>query len=120
LALLSNLKPTKNGRRIAVLGDMLELGEFGPDLHRTVSHDIERHGIDRVYVAGPLMQNLWDVLPAGKRGAYAAVSASIIGDLVAELRAGDCVMIKGSLGSKMGPIVEALKAKWPLSQREET
>lgn len=120
LALLSNLKPTKNGRRIAVLGDMLELGEFGPDLHRTLSHDIERHGIDRVYVTGPLMQNLWDVLPAEKRGAYASVSASIVGELVADLRAGDCVMIKGSLGSKMGPIVDALKAKWPLSQKEDT
>jgi UDP-N-acetylmuramoyl-tripeptide--D-alanyl-D-alanine ligase len=120
LALLSNLKPTKNGRRIAVLGDMLELGEFGPDLHRTLSHDIERHGIDRVYVAGPLMQNLWDVLPAGKQGAYAPVSAAIVSDLIGDLRAGDCVMIKGSLGSKMGPIVDALKAKWPLSQKEDT
>ena len=120
LALLSNLKPTKNGRHIAVLGDMLELGEFGPDLHRNLSHDIERHGIDRVYVAGPLMQNLWDVLPTAKRGAYAPVSASIVGDLIGELKAGDCVMIKGSLGSKMGPIVEALKAKWPISQKEDT
>jgi UDP-N-acetylmuramoyl-tripeptide--D-alanyl-D-alanine ligase len=120
LALLSNLKPTKNGRRIAVLGDMLELGDFGPDLHRTLSHDIERHGIDRVYVAGPLMQNLWDVLPAGKQGAYAPVSAAIVSDLIGDLRAGDCVMIKGSLGSKMGPIVDALKAKWPLSQKEDT
>jgi UDP-N-acetylmuramoyl-tripeptide--D-alanyl-D-alanine ligase len=120
LALLSNLKPSKNGRRIAVLGDMLELGEFGPDLHRTLSHDIERHGIDRVFVAGPLMQNLWNVLPAGKRGAYASVSESIVGDLIGDLKAGDCVMIKGSLGSKMGPVVEALKAKWPLSQKDDT
>jgi UDP-N-acetylmuramoyl-tripeptide--D-alanyl-D-alanine ligase len=120
LALLSNLRPAKNGRRIAVLGDMLELGEFGPDLHRTLSHDIERHEIDRVYVAGPLMQNLWDVLPAEKQGAYAPVSAAIVSDLMGDLRAGDCVMVKGSLGSKMGPIVEALKAKWPLSQKDDT
>lgn len=119
LALLSNLKPTKNGRRIAVLGDMLELGAFGPDLHRTLSHDIERHGIDRVYVAGPLMKHLWDVLPAAKRGAYAPLSDTIVETLINDLRAGDCVMVKGSLGSKMGPVVEALKVKWPLCQKED-
>ena len=118
LALLSNLKPAKNGRRIAVLGDMLELGEFGPDLHRTLTHDIERHGIERVYAVGPLMKYLWDVLPATKRGTYAASSSEIVGDLLSEVKAGDCVMIKGSLGSKMGPVVEALKAKWPQSQKE--
>ena len=119
LALLSNLKPYKNGRRIAVLGDMLELGEFGPDLHRTLSHDIERHGIDRVYAAGPLMNYLWDVLPSSKQGAYAPNSASLVDGLISDLKAGDCVMIKGSLGSKMGPVVEALKAKWPISQKED-
>jgi UDP-N-acetylmuramoyl-tripeptide--D-alanyl-D-alanine ligase len=119
LALLSNLKPGKSGRRIAVLGDMLELGEFGEDLHRNLSHDIERHGIDRVYAAGPLMKHLWDVLPASKRGAYAAQSSEIVDDLIHDLRPGDCVMVKGSLGSRMGPVVEALKAKWPQSQKED-
>jgi UDP-N-acetylmuramoyl-tripeptide--D-alanyl-D-alanine ligase len=119
LALLSNLKPGKSGRRIAVLGDMLELGEFGEDLHRNLSHDIERHGIDRVYAAGPLMKHLWDVLPASKRGAYAAQSSEIVDDIIHDLRPGDCVMVKGSLGSRMGPVVEALKAKWPQSQKED-
>ncbi len=119
LALLSNLKPGKSGRRIAVLGDMLELGEFGPDLHRTLSHDIERHGIDRVHAAGPLMKYLWDALPASKRGTYAVQSSAIVDELIFDLRPGDCVMIKGSLGSRMGPVVEALKAKWPQSQKED-
>jgi UDP-N-acetylmuramoyl-tripeptide--D-alanyl-D-alanine ligase len=119
LALLANLKPTKSGRRIAVLGDMLELGEFGEDLHRNLSHDIEHAGIDRVYAAGPLMKHLWDVLPKEKRGGYAPQSASLTEMLVNELRAGDCVMVKGSLGSRMGPIVEALKTKWPQSLRED-
>lgn len=119
LALLSNLKPTRSGRRIAVLGDMLELGEFGEDLHRTLSHDIQRHAIDRVFAAGPLMKHLWDVLPAEKRGGYAEQSSALIDMLIQDLRPGDCVMVKGSLGSRMGPIVEALKVKWPQSQKED-
>jgi UDP-N-acetylmuramoyl-tripeptide--D-alanyl-D-alanine ligase len=98
---------------------MLELGEFGPDLHRTLSHDIERHGIDRVHAAGPLMKYLWDALPASKRGTYAVQSSAIVDELIFDLRPGDCVMIKGSLGSRMGPVVEALKAKWPQSQKED-
>jgi UDP-N-acetylmuramoyl-tripeptide--D-alanyl-D-alanine ligase len=120
LALLSNLKPGKHGKRIAVLGDMLELGEFGPDLHRKLSHDIERYGVDSVYAVGPLMKSLWDVLPTKKRGAFAISSAEMMDVLINALRDGDCVMIKGSLGSRMGPIVEALKTKWPLSQKDET
>jgi UDP-N-acetylmuramoyl-tripeptide--D-alanyl-D-alanine ligase len=119
LALLSNLKAGKNGRRVAVLGDMLELGEFGPDLHRNLSHDIERHGIDKVHAAGPLMKHLWDALPASRRGTYAAESVALIEPLTHDLHAGDCVMVKGSLGSRMGPVVEALKAKWPQARKED-
>jgi UDP-N-acetylmuramoyl-tripeptide--D-alanyl-D-alanine ligase len=119
IALLANLKPTKHGRRIAVLGDMLELGEFGADLHRNLSHDIDRHGIDRAYVAGPLMRHLWDALPLSKRGFYAEQSFALTENLINDLHAGDCVMVKGSLGSRMGPVVEALKAKWPQSQKED-
>jgi UDP-N-acetylmuramoyl-tripeptide--D-alanyl-D-alanine ligase len=119
LALLSNLKSGRSGRRIAVLGDMLELGQFGEDLHRNLSHDIERNGIDRVYAAGPLMKHLWDVLPKEKRGGYAPQSTNLIEMLVNDLRANDCVMVKGSNGSRMSPIVEALKTKWPQSPRED-
>jgi UDP-N-acetylmuramoyl-tripeptide--D-alanyl-D-alanine ligase len=119
LALLSNLKTSRNGRRVAVLGDMLELGEFGPELHRTLAHDIERYGIDRVFACGPLMRNLWDALPNAKRGGYAEQSSGLVAELENNLRAGDCVMVKGSLGSRMGPVVEALKAKWPEKQKED-
>ncbi len=119
LALLSTLKPGKNGRRIAVLGDMLELGAFAEDLHRGLAKDMERNGIDRVHAAGPLMKHLWDALPEAKRGAHADLSSNLLDDVMSDLRAGDCVMVKGSLGSRMGPIVEALKAKWPQRQIDE-
>jgi UDP-N-acetylmuramoyl-tripeptide--D-alanyl-D-alanine ligase len=119
LALFSSLRPQKGGRRIAVLGDMLELGEFGPDLHRKILHDIERHGIDKVYLAGPLMKHLWDVLPAAKRGQHAAQANELIESLTNSVQAGDCVMVKGSLGSRMAPIVDALRMKWPERRKED-
>lgn len=119
LALLSTLKPGKNGRRIAVLGDMLELGAFAEDMHRGLAKDVERNGIDRVHAAGPMMKHLWAALPEAKRGAHADLSSNLLDDVMSDLRAGDCVMIKGSLGSKMGPIVEALKTKWPQRQIDE-
>jgi UDP-N-acetylmuramoyl-tripeptide--D-alanyl-D-alanine ligase len=118
LALLSTLKENTKGRRIAVLGDMLELGDFGPELHRQILQDIERHNIDRVYLAGPLMQHLWDVLPTSRRGAYATTSADLSDSLLRDIENGDAVMVKGSLGSRMGPLVEAMKNQWPDSHKD--
>jgi UDP-N-acetylmuramoyl-tripeptide--D-alanyl-D-alanine ligase len=119
LALLAAIPTGKNGRRVAVLGDMLELGVFGPDLHRDLAREIEVNRIDRVHLAGPLMKHLWDALPPTKRGLYSNQSSDMIEDLTPDLRAGDCVMVKGSLGSKMGPVVEALKAIWPQKQKDD-
>jgi UDP-N-acetylmuramoyl-tripeptide--D-alanyl-D-alanine ligase len=119
LALLATLQPAKNGRRIAILGDMLELGVFAEDLHRQLSHDIDRHGIDCVYAAGPMMKHLWQALPTAKQGAYAKQSSDLLDDVLNDLRPGDCVMVKGSLGSRMGLVVEALKSKWPQRQKED-
>jgi UDP-N-acetylmuramoyl-tripeptide--D-alanyl-D-alanine ligase len=118
LALLATLGAKTKGRRIAVLGDMLELGEFGPDLHRQIALDIQRHGIDKAYLAGPLMKNLWDALPAAIRGAHANTSAELVETVSGSLQDGDCVMVKGSLGSRMGVIVAALKDKWTHSGGE--
>lgn len=100
------------GRRIAVLGDMRELGETGPQLHAQLAEPIARAGVDRVYLCGPLMRSLWQVLPSEVRGAYAETSTELLPILVAEVAAGDAVMVKGSLGTRMIPIVEALKARY--------
>jgi UDP-N-acetylmuramoyl-tripeptide--D-alanyl-D-alanine ligase len=113
IALLAQMKTGKSGRRIAVLGDMLELGSFGPDLHRAIADNLEKHGIDRLYASGPLMKNLWDATPQGRRGGYAETSADLIPALESALAPGDCVMVKGSLGSRMGLVVESLRKTWP-------
>jgi UDP-N-acetylmuramoyl-tripeptide--D-alanyl-D-alanine ligase len=101
------------GRRIAVLGDMRELGPTGPSLHSGLAEAVKANGIDLVYCCGPLMRNLWDVLSAGKRGGYADSSAGLESQVVAAVRAGDAIMIKGSLGSKMKVIVNALEKRFP-------
>jgi UDP-N-acetylmuramoyl-tripeptide--D-alanyl-D-alanine ligase len=102
-----------HGRRIAVLGDMLELGPTGPDLHRSVADAIKTSRIDLVYCCGPLMRNLWDALSTGKRGGYADDVANLEAQAVAAIRAGDAIMVKGSLGSKMKTIVNALEKRFP-------
>ncbi|MGL5113844.1 MAG: glutamate ligase domain-containing protein, partial [Beijerinckiaceae bacterium] len=114
LALLSQLDIGLRGRRIAVLGDMLELGSSGPGMHRALAEAVAAEQVDLVFASGPLMRSLWDALPPENRGAYAATSAEIQPAVLEAVRAGDAVMIKGSLGSRMAPIVAALKARYPL------
>ncbi len=101
------------GRRIAVLGDMRELGPTGPSLHGGLAEAVKANGVDLVYCCGPLMRNLWDALSAGKRGGYADNSADLESQVVSAVRAGDAIMIKGSLGSKMKVIVNALEKRFP-------
>jgi UDP-N-acetylmuramoyl-tripeptide--D-alanyl-D-alanine ligase len=96
------------GRRIAVLGDMRELGAFSAALHAELASDAAS-AADLVFCCGPEMARMFALLPAAKRGAHAADSralASIIGEA---LRAGDVVLVKGALGSRMAIIVETLR-----------
>ncbi|WGS22356.1 MULTISPECIES: UDP-N-acetylmuramoylalanyl-D-glutamyl-2,6-diaminopimelate--D-alanyl-D-alanine ligase [unclassified Bradyrhizobium] len=102
-----------HGRRIAVLGDMLELGPTAPELHRGLIEAVAANRIDLVYCCGPLMRNLWDALSTGKRGGYAESSAALEAQAVAAVRTGDAIMVKGSLGSKMKVIVSALEKRFP-------
>jgi UDP-N-acetylmuramoyl-tripeptide--D-alanyl-D-alanine ligase len=101
------------GRRIAVLGDMLELGPSSPALHRGLADAVNANRVDLVYCCGPLMRNLWDALSAGKRGGYAENSAGLEAQALSAIRAGDAIMVKGSLGSKMKTIVNALEKRFP-------
>jgi len=96
-----------------VLGDMLELGETSAALHRGLSDVINANGVETVFCCGPLMRHLWDALPTGKRGGYADTSAALESKVVSAVGPGDVIMIKGSLGSRMKTIVEALKKRFP-------
>jgi UDP-N-acetylmuramoyl-tripeptide--D-alanyl-D-alanine ligase len=116
LALLGQAEIGPRGRRVAVLGDMLELGPRGADLHRELLEPVLAEGVDLVFCCGPLMGALWEALPSERRGGYAESSGALESKLLAAVRPGDAIMVKGSLGSRMGPLVKALQR---LSTREE-
>jgi UDP-N-acetylmuramoyl-tripeptide--D-alanyl-D-alanine ligase len=102
-------------RRIAVLGDMLELGEAAADLHRGLNEAVDAAGIDLVFACGPMMQRLFDRLVPIRQGAWAQDSARLEPALLRAVGAGDAVMIKGSLATRMAPLVEALRARFSVA-----
>jgi UDP-N-acetylmuramoyl-tripeptide--D-alanyl-D-alanine ligase len=112
LALLAQAPIGSHGRRIAVLGDMLELGPTASALHAGLLAPIHDAGVDLVFCAGPLMRALWDVLTSERRGGYAPSAAALEPQVLAAVRDGDAIMVKGSLGSRMGPVAKALATRY--------
>ena len=102
-------------RRIAVLGDMLELGPESAALHRGLRESIDANKVDLVFASGPMMKHLFDDLPVSLKGGWAEASSGISDRVADAIEAGDIVMIKGSNGSRMGPIVAMLKERFGLS-----
>lgn len=100
------------GRRIAVLGDMLELGPEGARLHRELAPVALAAGVDLVFTVGPLMKNLHGALPPERRGGWAATTDALAPTVVGALRAGDIVMVKGSRGVRTERIVKAIEERY--------
>ena len=98
-------------RRIVVLGDMLELGEQSEALHAELADAVEAADIDLLFAAGPHMKALFDKVESRRRGAWAAESFGLAVALEGTLRNGDVIMIKGSLGSRMGPLVDLVRRR---------
>ena len=102
------LQPAK--RRIAVLGDMLELGDRGRAEHRGLAADVAA-AADRLFTCGPLMHDLYSAVPEAIRGAHASDSASLAAIVARSIAAGDAILIKGSQGSRMKLVVNALEPR---------
>jgi UDP-N-acetylmuramoyl-tripeptide--D-alanyl-D-alanine ligase len=98
------------GRRIAVLGDMLELGAAGPAEHVGLAEDV-CSGADLLFTCGPLMRHLYDAVPAAIQGSHAPDAAALAPIVARAVSAGDTVLVKGSLGSRMRLVVQALEAR---------
>jgi UDP-N-acetylmuramoyl-tripeptide--D-alanyl-D-alanine ligase len=96
-------------RRVAVLGDMLELGDAGPTEHGALADDVARSA-DLVFTCGPLMRRVFDAIPLAIRGQHAEDAAALAPIVANRVEAGDTILVKGSLGSRMRVIVEALDA----------
>lgn len=108
-AALSVLRVTP-GRRVAVLGDMLELGGHGEAEHAGLAPDVAE-AADLLYACGPLMRHLFDRVPGERRGQHAPSSAALAPLVSAAVRPGDAVLVKGSLGSRMRVVVDALEGR---------
>jgi UDP-N-acetylmuramoyl-tripeptide--D-alanyl-D-alanine ligase len=112
LALAGETRPGEGGRRIAVLGDMLELGPTSPRLHAALLEAVVGNDIDAVFTAGPMMKHLHEALPEARRGAWRANAAELTPIVVEAIGAGDVVVVKGSNGSRMGPVVATLRQRF--------
>jgi len=118
---LATLAGLQGGRRVAILGDMLELGRDEIAMHRDMAADPAMAQVDLVHSAGPRMRHLHDALPPAKRGIWAE-SASDLATRVADLVApGDIVLVKGSKSSRISTVVDALRktARTPASDKKE-
>jgi UDP-N-acetylmuramyl pentapeptide synthase len=106
---LGTTRPTGKGRRIAVLGDMLELGDDSPAFHRQLAGPLLASGIDKVHAAGEMMKWLWEELPPERRASRAAKAHDIIRPLVRSLTDGDVILLKGSHGTGVHQLAEDLR-----------
>jgi UDP-N-acetylmuramoyl-tripeptide--D-alanyl-D-alanine ligase len=109
LEVLAATTPARGGRRIAVLGDMLELGEGAEVMHAEVADLPSMEAVDVVHTCGPLMAHLHDALPGAKRGTHEATARELCHALPRRLRPGDVVLVKGSKGSRVSLVVDALR-----------
>jgi UDP-N-acetylmuramoyl-tripeptide--D-alanyl-D-alanine ligase len=111
LAVLAATPPRAGGRRVAVLGDMLELGEAAERFHRELAVPLAAAAVDRVFLIGNEMAALHEALPAGRRGGLWQCAEAAIPAVLRFLKPGDVVTVKGSYGVRVGSVVERLLAE---------
>ena len=111
LALGGTIDLAADGRRVAVLGDMLELGPSAAGFHAALAEEVAAQGFTRVFAAGPLMRSLVDALPSEVEATWRGSAAELVPLVLADLRPDDMVLVKGSKGSRTGSIVGALKER---------
>ena len=110
LAILARTEPAKGGRRLLALGDMRELGEGADAFHAGLADAVAASGAVQVFLCGPHMEALWRKLEPAQRGVHRPDSMALAGEVAAALQAGDVIAVKGSLGSKMKHVVDAILA----------
>ena len=108
--------PKDGGRRVAILGDMLELGDISIAAHAALEAQIARNGIDIVFLAGREMSALADALPPATLGGIAGTADDLLPMIVAGLRAGDIITVKASNGIGLSRIVKKLTDPAPLER----
>lgn len=116
IGLLAATPVGDRGRRIAVLGDMLELGRHSERLHRGLAKPLKAKGIDLVFLVGPEMAALAGALPRKQVAGHFDEAGKVVTPLLAALRGGDAVMVKASNGLKFSGLVRALLDACPAAE----
>jgi len=111
LAVLGASQPGPGGRRIAVLGDMLELGAHAERLHRELAESLEAAKVDRAFLVGEAMGALHEALPRAMQGGLWPCVDAAMPSIIDFLRAGDVVTVKGSHAGRIDRVVEQLRAQ---------
>ncbi|GAA0599901.1 UDP-N-acetylmuramoyl-tripeptide--D-alanyl-D-alanine ligase [Craurococcus roseus] len=107
-AALALLRLLPASRRVAVLGQMGELGDFAAEEHRALAPHV-RDAADLVFLCGPLMRHLAEALPPGLVAAHTQDSAELAPMVADAVRDGDAVLVKGSKAVLMGRVLLALR-----------
>ena len=108
---LATLARLTGGRRVAILGDMLELGPDEIAMHRAMADDPAMAAVDLVHTAGTRMRALHDALPEARRGFHAATAEELARQAAELVAPGDIVLVKGSKSSKVSTVVDALRRR---------
>lgn len=109
LALFASMRPTGEGRRIVLLGDMLEIGPNAIDLHRQLLPNLLSSKVDCVYLVGANMLYLWNDLPYKIKSHYSESIEGISSLLMKEIRPGDLLLTKGSHAIEIHRVVMELR-----------
>lgn len=121
LRVLQTIQPQAKGRRLAVLGEMLELGEFSSEHHQQVGEFLKHYAIDKVFLTGAApMQECYIALSNGQQGGYTEKAQELIPLVLKALQPHDVVFIKGSKGSRVSIVVDALLAQGQLTSKMVT
>lgn len=108
IAVLAGIPRDEFPRRIAVIGDMLELGPQAKELHAELAVPLAEAGVDLVFAAGPLTETLFEAIPQNMRGSWGKTPPDVESELLATIRPGDAIMVKGSNGAKTWQLAEAI------------
>ncbi len=104
-----NTGRVSKGRRIAILGDMKELGPTSAELHNGLANHAAMAKVNFVHCVGPMMAGLSKALPEPKRGLVTDTSDELAGLIASRLDSGDVVLVKGSLSMGLARVVDVIR-----------